>query len=345
MNDPQWSALVDAMGRPAWAVEQRWHTMPQRYRERAELDRLIANWTPRADAQALMRALQGKGVPAGAVQDAHDVTRMDPQLAHRGTGCGCRTRRWASRSTTTFRFDSRARPCGRRGPRRCWASTRARSCTICSDYPAAKSTSSSPNRCSSRRAPPCKQPTRDTGMHPLRDRCAIAGVGASPQGKLPGSTAVSLAVDAFKRALDDCGLRKDQIDGLLTLPGQTSPEGALNYLRAGRDAGHRPALHRQHEHGRRRPPARWCSRPCWRSTPAWRRTSHACLATPRRPAAARSTARRAGATRCPSGASCRPREQRDHRRAPHGAVRHDRAASLAKSPSRAAITRRSIRTR
>src|SRR4029079_3912513 len=83
MNDAQWSALVDAMERPAWAVEERWSTMPQRYRERADLDRLIAQWTRGLDAQELMLALQGEGVPAGAVQDAHDVLRVDPQLAYR----------------------------------------------------------------------------------------------------------------------------------------------------------------------------------------------------------------------------------------------------------------------
>ena len=52
--------------------------------DRAELDRLVANWTSGQDAQALMLKLQAMGVPAGAVQDAHDVTRVDPQLAHRG---------------------------------------------------------------------------------------------------------------------------------------------------------------------------------------------------------------------------------------------------------------------
>ena len=56
-------------------------------------------------------------------------------------------------------------------------------------------------------------------------------MGASPQGKLPGSSALSLAVEAFKRALDDSGLRKEQIDGLLTMPGTTAPEGAYNFPR------------------------------------------------------------------------------------------------------------------
>lgn len=74
----------------------------------------------------------------------------------------------------------------------------------------------------------------------MRDRGAIVGVGATPQGKLPGSTALSLSVGAFQRALDDSGLRKDQIDGLLTFSGQTAPEGQQNYLRVGETLGINP---------------------------------------------------------------------------------------------------------
>jgi acetyl-CoA acetyltransferase len=80
----------------------------------------------------------------------------------------------------------------------------------------------------------------NTTVNPLRDKCAIVGVGASAQGKVPGSTAMSLVVDAFKAALDDSGLRKDDIDGILTLPGQTTPEGALNFLRVGETLGINP---------------------------------------------------------------------------------------------------------
>ncbi|PZW38897.1 benzylsuccinate CoA-transferase BbsF subunit [Humitalea rosea] len=83
MSDAQWAALAEVMGQPAWAREERWRTMPHRYREREELDRHIGAWTAGQDAQALMLALQAKGVPAGAVQDARDVTRHDPQLQHR----------------------------------------------------------------------------------------------------------------------------------------------------------------------------------------------------------------------------------------------------------------------
>jgi acetyl-CoA acetyltransferase len=71
---------------------------------------------------------------------------------------------------------------------------------------------------------------------------AIIGVGATPQGKIPGSTQLSLAVDAFTRALADSGLHKDDIDGLLTFPGTTAPEGALNYLRLGEELGLDPRV-------------------------------------------------------------------------------------------------------
>ncbi|MCD0502653.1 thiolase C-terminal domain-containing protein [Bordetella petrii] len=74
-------------------------------------------------------------------------------------------------------------------------------------------------------------------MSSLSNKIAIVGVGATEQGKLPGSTPVTLATEAFKRAIEDAGLRKEQIDGLLTMPGTTSPEGALNYLRMGETLG------------------------------------------------------------------------------------------------------------
>ena len=75
----------------------------------------------------------------------------------------------------------------------------------------------------------------------LKNMAAIVGVGASAQGALPGSTPISLAIDAFKAALDDCGLQKSDIDGLLTHPGTTSPEGSYNYLRLGEALGINPA--------------------------------------------------------------------------------------------------------
>jgi len=74
----------------------------------------------------------------------------------------------------------------------------------------------------------------------MRDRAAICGVGASRQGKVEGCSAISLAVEAFKNTLNDCGLNKQDIDGLLTMPGTTSPEGAKHYLHLGEVLGINP---------------------------------------------------------------------------------------------------------
>jgi acetyl-CoA acetyltransferase len=73
-------------------------------------------------------------------------------------------------------------------------------------------------------------------------KAAIVGVGASPQGKLPDETPLSLARVALTAALDDAGLAKDDLDGLLTMPGTTSPEGAKHYLTLGGHLGINPRI-------------------------------------------------------------------------------------------------------
>lgn len=49
----------------------------------------------------------------------------------------------------------------------------------------------------------------------LRDRYAIVGVGYTPQGRVPGRSALSFYVEACINAIRDAGLQKEQIDGLL----------------------------------------------------------------------------------------------------------------------------------
>lgn len=51
----------------------------------------------------------------------------------------------------------------------------------------------------------------------LRDRCAIAGIGLSRFGKVPGTSAMGFCLEAAKRAIDDCGIARDVIDGVLVL--------------------------------------------------------------------------------------------------------------------------------
>ncbi len=49
----------------------------------------------------------------------------------------------------------------------------------------------------------------------IRDRYAIAGIGYTPQGKVPERTAISFYLEAAAGAIADAGLRKEDIDGLI----------------------------------------------------------------------------------------------------------------------------------
>ncbi len=68
--------------------------------------------------------------------------------------------------------------------------------------------------------------------HPMRGATAITGLGMTPMGRIFGKSATELAADAVKLAIADAGLRKDQIDGLLTNAGVTNAIGLnmQNYL-------------------------------------------------------------------------------------------------------------------
>lgn len=60
-------------------------------------------------------------------------------------------------------------------------------------------------------------------MHPLRGAVAIVGAADTPVGILPQVGATQLCVDAARRALRDAGIRKDQIDGLITCNSMAEP--------------------------------------------------------------------------------------------------------------------------
>ncbi|MDO5152805.1 MAG: thiolase family protein [Eubacteriales bacterium] len=49
----------------------------------------------------------------------------------------------------------------------------------------------------------------------LKNKIAIVGVGYTPQGKIPGRTAVSFHVEAIRNALADAGIEKGEVDAML----------------------------------------------------------------------------------------------------------------------------------
>jgi acetyl-CoA acetyltransferase len=66
----------------------------------------------------------------------------------------------------------------------------------------------------------------------LKAKAPITGLGISEMGRVNGHDAQHFAAEAIQRAVEDAGLRKDQVDGLLVNPG-VSPLGGVglqNYL-------------------------------------------------------------------------------------------------------------------
>lgn len=54
-------------------------------------------------------------------------------------------------------------------------------------------------------------------MGSVTDKYAIAGVGTSRFGKIPGVSTMGLTLEASKRAMEDAGVSRDEIDGVLVL--------------------------------------------------------------------------------------------------------------------------------
>ncbi|HET6493739.1 MAG TPA: thiolase family protein, partial [Thermoleophilia bacterium] len=66
-------------------------------------------------------------------------------------------------------------------------------------------------------------------MESIKGKTAIAGLGITPMGRIYGRDAASFAVEAVRFALEDSGLGKEQIDGLL-INQATTPFGGLGGL-------------------------------------------------------------------------------------------------------------------
>lgn len=71
----------------------------------------------------------------------------------------------------------------------------------------------------------------------ISGRTAIVGVGASPQGTFPDLDHYSLAVAALREALDDCGLDRSDIDGLIV-----QGPGTISFARLGEMLGINPTM-------------------------------------------------------------------------------------------------------
>ncbi|HYV56898.1 MAG TPA: CoA transferase [Candidatus Nitrosopolaris sp.] len=82
-DDADWRRLRAAMDNPEWARDPRFDAVAGRQAHEDELDERIAAWTASRERYAVADQLAAAGVPAAAVQDAHDRVERDPQLRAR----------------------------------------------------------------------------------------------------------------------------------------------------------------------------------------------------------------------------------------------------------------------
>jgi crotonobetainyl-CoA:carnitine CoA-transferase CaiB-like acyl-CoA transferase len=83
-GDEEWSRFAEAIGQPAWTLDERFASQQSRWENQDALDAAVATWTAERDRHEVTKLLQDAGVRAGAVQNAEDLNESDPQLAHRG---------------------------------------------------------------------------------------------------------------------------------------------------------------------------------------------------------------------------------------------------------------------
>jgi crotonobetainyl-CoA:carnitine CoA-transferase CaiB-like acyl-CoA transferase len=83
-GDDQWQALVQAIGEPEWARDDRFAHHAGRKAHEDDLEHGIEGWTSERSPEEVMEALQAAGVPAAVVQNARDCLESDAHLRERG---------------------------------------------------------------------------------------------------------------------------------------------------------------------------------------------------------------------------------------------------------------------
>ncbi|MFV0296032.1 MAG: formyl-CoA transferase [Hyphomicrobiaceae bacterium] len=78
-----WTAFCNAMERPDLESNPLFKTNPDRWKNRAALDAIIAEWTMQRSKFDVMKVMADAGVPCGACQDTGEVL-ADPHLIERG---------------------------------------------------------------------------------------------------------------------------------------------------------------------------------------------------------------------------------------------------------------------
>lgn len=83
-SDPQWRALREALGEPAWAMAPALETRDGRRAAHDAIDARLRAWTRSRDRAQLVAELRALGIPASEVASPCRLLETNPQLQARG---------------------------------------------------------------------------------------------------------------------------------------------------------------------------------------------------------------------------------------------------------------------
>ena len=87
-------------------------------------------------------------------------------------------------------------------------------------------------------------------MSGLRGAAAIAGIGETALGHLPGSNVMDLCAEAARLCIEDAGIAKDDIDGLIVFGSRVEDHTRFQRPARGTPGHAEETLHRCHQDGR-----------------------------------------------------------------------------------------------
>jgi len=83
-SQAEWERLCQAVGHSEWFSDQRFATALARQRNKADLDRLVSEWTCQHTGLQITLLLQSFGVASAPIQDVADQLSSNPQFEARG---------------------------------------------------------------------------------------------------------------------------------------------------------------------------------------------------------------------------------------------------------------------
>jgi len=83
LNDREWRDLVEFMGNPSWAQDDRFNTWLERHLYSDEINPRVREWLQQYKKEEIFHQLQAKAIAAASVNTAEEVVKS-PQLEYRG---------------------------------------------------------------------------------------------------------------------------------------------------------------------------------------------------------------------------------------------------------------------